>query len=137
MYFFLRQTKITVLKITKKGFSVAELVIVVAILGIMAAVVVPQFRSQSTQAKSAVAHDNLRMLRGAIELYTVQHRGIPPGYENDNPANTPSNAIFLTQLVVSGNYLKQMPENPFNNLDNIRMVGNGESFPQSPVGNPG
>lgn len=115
----------------KKGFSLAELVIIVAILGIMAAVVVPQFQSQSTQAKNAVAKDNLRILRSAIELYTVQHRGIPPGYENDNPANTPSNAVFLNQLVVSGNYLKAMPENPLNNMDNIRMVGNGESFPQN------
>ncbi|MBN2180906.1 MAG: prepilin-type N-terminal cleavage/methylation domain-containing protein, partial [Sedimentisphaerales bacterium] len=51
-------------RIMKKGFSVAELIIVVAILGIMAAVVVPQFQSQSTRAKNAVAKDNLRLLRG-------------------------------------------------------------------------
>ncbi|MBN2182960.1 MAG: hypothetical protein JW715_13700 [Sedimentisphaerales bacterium] len=91
------------------------------------------FQPQSTRAKNAVAKDNLRLLRGAIELYTVQHRGIPPGYQDDNPANTPSNAVFLTQLVVSGNYLKAMPKNPFNDIDNIKMVGNSESFPQSPV----
>jgi general secretion pathway protein G len=117
----------------KSGFSLAELVIVIAIMGIMAAVVVPQFQSQSTRAKNVVAKDNLRILRGAIELYTVQHRGIPPGYENDNPANTPSNAVFLSQLVENGDYMKKMPENPFNNKDNIRMIGNSESFPQSPV----
>ena len=120
-------------EITNKSFSLVELIIVTAILGIMAAIVVPFFQSQSTQAKEAVARDHLRILRSAIELYTVQHRGIPPGYEGDNPLNTPSSAVFLTQMVASGNYLKKMPENPFNNIESIRMVGNAESFPQSPV----
>ncbi len=116
----------------KKGFSLVELIIVAAVLGIMAAIVVPFFQSQSTQAKEAVAKDHLRILRSAIEVYTVQHRGIPPGYEGDNPVNTPSSDVFLTQMVVSGNYLKQMPENPFNNVETIWMIGNGESFPQNP-----
>ncbi len=109
------------------------MVIVAAILGIMAAIIVPQFQSQSTQAKKAVTKDHLRILRSAIELYTVQHRGIPPGYENDNPLNTPSSAVFLTQLMIDGNYLRKMPTNPFNNLKNIKIIGNSESFPQNPA----
>lgn len=119
-------------EITKKSFSLVELIILAAILGIMAAIVVPFFQSQSTQAKEAVARDHLRILRSAIELYTVQHRGIPPGYEDDNPGNTPSSSVFLTQMLESGNYLKKMPVNPFNNIETIRMIGNGKSFPQSP-----
>lgn len=119
-------------EITKKSFSLVELIILAAILGIMAAIVVPFFQSQSTQAKEAVARDHLRILRSAIELYTVQHRGIPPGYEDDNPGNTPSSTVFLTQMLDSGNYLKKMPANPFNNEDSIRMVDNGEPFPQNP-----
>jgi type II secretion system protein G len=117
----------------KKAFSLVELIIVTAVLGIMAAIVVPFFQSQSTQAKEAVAKDHLRILRSAIEVYTVQHRGIPPGYDGDNPLGTPSSAVFLTQMVTSGNYLKKMPENPFNNIETIRMIGNGESFPQDPL----
>jgi type II secretion system protein G len=117
----------------KKAFSLVELIIVTAVLGIMAAIVVPFFQSQSTQAKEAVAKDHLRILRSAIEVYTVQHRGIPPGYDGDNPLGAPSSAVFLTQMVTSGNYLKKMPENPFNNIETIRMIGNGESFPQDPL----
>lgn len=117
----------------KKGFSLVELVIIAALLGIMAAIIVPQFQSQSSQAKKAVAKDHLRMLRSAIELYTVQHRGIPPGYEDNNPLNTPSSAVFLTQMMISGSYIRKMPANPFNNLETIMMVGNNESFPQKPV----
>jgi prepilin-type N-terminal cleavage/methylation domain-containing protein len=116
----------------QKAFSLVELVIVAAVFGIMAAIVVPLLQSQSTQAKEAVAKDHLRILRSAIEVYTVQHRGIPPGYAGDNPTNTPSSDVFLTQMVTSGNYLKKMPENPFNNIETIRIIGNGESFPQNP-----
>ena len=116
----------------QKAFSLVELVIVAAVFGIMAAIVVPLLQSQSTQAKEAVAKDHLRILRSAIEVYTVQHRGIPPGYAGDNPTNTPRSDVFLTQMVTSGNYLKKMPENPFNNIETIRIIGNGESFPQNP-----
>jgi type II secretory pathway pseudopilin PulG len=119
-------------EITKKSFSLVELIILAAILGIMAAIVVPFFQSQSTQAKEAVSKDHLRILRSAIELYTVQHRGIPPGYEGDNPLSTPSSSVFLTQMLESGTYLKKMPVNPFNGIKTIRMIGNGESFPQNP-----
>ena len=97
----------------KRGFSVAELLIVVAVLGIMAAIVVPQFQSQSTRAKKAVAKDSLRILRSAIELYIAQHSGIPPGYKDDDP--------------------QKVPKNPFNNLRNIRMIGNNEAFPPDAV----
>lgn len=53
---------------SKRGFSLAELLINVAILGILAAVVVPQFQAHSAQAKVAVGKDSLRILRSAIEL---------------------------------------------------------------------
>ena len=117
----------------KRGFSVAELLIVVAVLGIMAAIVVPQVQSQSTRAKKAVAKDSLRILRSAIELYTAQHGGIPPGYENDDPQTPPSGAVFYNQLVVDQTYMANIPKNPFNDLRNIRMIENAEAFPAEAV----
>ncbi|KPK41732.1 MAG: hypothetical protein AMJ65_08915 [Phycisphaerae bacterium SG8_4] len=117
----------------KRGFSIVELLIVVAILGIMAAIVVPQFQSQSERAKGTVGKDNLRILRSAIELYTAQHGGIPPGYESDDPETPPSSAVFYNQLVVDQTYMANIPKNPFNNLRNIRMVGNAEAFPEEAV----
>ena len=105
----------------KKGVSLVELVIIAAILGIMAAIVVPFFQSQSTQAKEAVAKDHLRILRSAIELYTVQHGGIPPGYKDDDVATTPAREYFYNQLVRDGRYLVKIPKNPFNNLETIQI----------------
>ena len=118
----------------KRGFSLVELVIVVALLGIMAAIIVPQFQNQSTKAKEAVAKEGLRILRGAIELYTAQHSGIPPGYTNDDPQTypVPTNSNFYDQLTVDNRYMSKVPTNPFNFQKDIQMVGNGESFPQDP-----
>ncbi|UCF13996.1 MAG: hypothetical protein JSW59_11345 [Phycisphaerales bacterium] len=120
-------------KTKRRGLSVAELTIVVAVLGILAAIVVPQFQSYSTQAKKAVAKDDLRMLRSAIELYTAQHSGIPPGYENDDPSTVPTSANFLNQLTANQAYLVKIPKNPFNNLQSIKMIGNGEAFPAAAI----
>jgi len=117
----------------KTGFSLVELMIVVAVLGILAAIVVPQFQGYATQARGAVAKDSLRILRSAIELYTARHSSIPPGYKNDNPQNPPSSSDFYQQLVV-GRYLSEMPENPFNKREDLRMIGNAEIFPQNPTG---
>lgn len=118
----------------KRAFSLVELMIVVAVLGIMAAIVVPQFQSYSTQAKEAVAKDSLRLLRGAIELYAGQHGGVPPGYKDDDPLTLPSASHFHQQLIVNGRYLSKMPKNPFNKQMDIKMIGNSEAFPGSATG---
>ena len=55
----------------KKAFSLIELIIVVAILGILAAIVLPIFQSHSEEAKEAASKDNLRILRNMVQFYAV------------------------------------------------------------------
>jgi general secretion pathway protein G len=118
----------------KRGFSIVELMIVVAVLGILAAIVVPHFQSHATRAKEAVAKDSLRILRSAIELYTTQHGGVPPGYENDDPVSVPSSETFYNQLVVEGQYILKMPENPFNTLSTTLVIANDGTVPDAATG---
>jgi prepilin-type N-terminal cleavage/methylation domain-containing protein len=118
----------------RKGVSLAELVIVAAILGIMAAIVVPYLQLRSTEAKGAVAKDHLRMFRSTIELYAAHHGGVPPGYEDDDTTNPPSGDIFREQTTEQGNYLRKMPANPFNNLDTMLVIGKNDAFPEEPTG---
>lgn len=66
----------------KKAFTLVELMIVVAVLGILAAIAVPAFQGHAARAKKSAAKDNLRMLRTAIGLYTSQHDNLTPGYLN-------------------------------------------------------
>jgi prepilin-type N-terminal cleavage/methylation domain-containing protein len=68
-----------VLKLAKRGFTLVELLIVVIILAILAAIVIPQFTSATTDAQESALDANLAALRSAIALFQVQHNNIYPG----------------------------------------------------------
>jgi len=134
----------------KKAFTLVELLIVVAILGILTAIIVPEYQNHVQLAKEAVAKDNLRILRNAIELYAAQHNDIPPGYQNNNPNNISGGTIAEAQLTkptnISGQYdqagsaykfgpyLKALPQNPFNQDNRMLVITN---VPTTQVGSLG
>jgi prepilin-type N-terminal cleavage/methylation domain-containing protein len=127
-----------------RAFTLAEVLIVVAILGILAAVVLPTFQGQTTSARESTAKDSLRTMRTQIELYKLQHSGITPGYVNSFPVSTATlrlqfvgttkaNGVASSSKVPSttypyGPYVRELPENPFNNLTNISYVAAGTAF---------
>jgi prepilin-type N-terminal cleavage/methylation domain-containing protein len=117
----------------KKSFTLTEILIVVAILGILAAIILPMFQSHTQQAKESAAKDTLRVVRNAIELYAAKNDGVPPGYLNNNPDSTPIAPVFGEQMINSGKYLSERPENPFSSISAIRVFGNDETFPEAPV----
>lgn len=59
------------------GFTLVELLIVVIILAILAAIVVPQFASTTDDAKLASLDSTLSNMRAAIDLYYQQHGAYP------------------------------------------------------------
>ena len=137
----------------KKAFTLVEVLIVVAILGILAAITLPTFKVNIQRAREAAAKDNLRMLRNAIELYAVQHHGDPPGYYNgavadegvvmpqltkcSNPDGLTTNSKIPTGQFTLGPYLNEYPENPFNHDNNIYVLFAGEDFPEEAEGHYG
>jgi len=58
----------------RSGFTLVEILIVVIILGILAAIVIPQFSDASTQARETSIKSDLWTMRSQIELYKVQHK---------------------------------------------------------------
>lgn len=56
-----------------KGFTLVEILIVVIILGILAAIVIPQFTEASNDARESALQSDLQTARSQLELFKVQH----------------------------------------------------------------
>jgi len=105
----------------RSGFTLVEILIVVVILGILAAIVIPQFSDASTEAKNSSLASDLQTVRSQIQLYKIQHTDALPG------AGTASFTLAMTgQTDVAGAvgttygpYLRAIPANPFNNLATV------------------
>ncbi len=93
-------------KYSQKGFTLVEVLIVVIILAILAAIVVPQFSSSTQDAKVSSLDTSLANMRSAIDLYHQQHGDYPSaktavpgncaGTAGTGAINTP--AAFQDQL---------------------------------------
>ena len=83
----------------KKAFTLVELLIVVAILGIMAAVVMPLISDHVQKAKESAAKDSLRAMRGAIGAYAAKNNDVPPGYAQNDVNEDSRYGVFLRQMV--------------------------------------
>jgi general secretion pathway protein G len=118
-----------------RGFTLVEILIVVVILGILAAIVVPQFTQASTEAKMNSLCSNLQSLRSQIELYKVQHNDTPPTAANFTANMTETSSVTgtasgnktRTTTYAYGPYLERVPENPFNGLATLRAVADPNS----------
>jgi general secretion pathway protein G len=96
----------------RQAFTLIEILIVVVILGILAAIVIPQFTDASLIAARNNLRTQLQTVRSQMELYNVQNPGDP--YEADGAPDAfggPGLANFWNALV-QGNYLQRVPNNP-------------------------
>jgi general secretion pathway protein G len=91
----------------QKGFTLIEILIVVVILGILAAIVIPQFTDASQEAAASNLRSQLQTIRSQIELYNVQN----PATMYDATVAAPGDATFWDNLI-QGNYLQAAPLNP-------------------------
>ncbi len=65
------------------GFTLIELIIVIIILGILAALAIPQFTPATKDAQVAALGGNLTVMRTAIQLYYHQHESVYPGFNDE------------------------------------------------------
>jgi len=64
----------------RKGFTLIEILIVVVILGILAAIIVPQFTNAADDASISSARTQLQSVRAQVELYYSQEGNYPANY---------------------------------------------------------
>ena len=129
-----------------KAFTLLEILVVVLILGVLAAVVVPKFSNASDVARASMLADDLRVFRTQLAVYRCQHLEVPCGYPNGDPTAGPTENAFVLQMTKAstvrgetdepgtpgypcGPYLREILPNPVNSKATVQMIGNGEDFP--------
>ena len=88
------------------GFTLVELMIVMAIIMVLAVVVVPSYISAIRAAREAVLKEDLHVLRNAIDSYTADKQKAPQSLED---------------LVTEG-YLKSIPDDPMTHSSSTWMT---------------
>jgi general secretion pathway protein G len=81
----------------EQGFTLLELMIVMIVIGLLAAIAIPAYVTNIKAAREAVLKEDLHVMRQAIDSYTVDKQKAPQS---------------LDDLVQSG-YIKAMPKDPF------------------------
>lgn len=99
----------------RKAFTLVEILIVVVILGILAAIVVPQFTNATQDAMAGNIQTQLDTLNNQLELYKARNNGnLPADFSTGgatNPTATPPVHGPWATLISEG-YIKSVPENP-------------------------
>ena len=129
----------------KKAFTLVEVLIVVSILGILAAIVLPSLQGGIQEARNAVAKDMLKTMRHQIELYKYEHGGTQPGYKGGSLITVEADLIkqftnctkkdgsispFTSPSgdYIYGPYLPKMNANPFNGKSSVLILDDSTEF---------
>ena len=96
----------------EQGFTLLELMIVMVVIGLLAAIAIPAYTTNIKHAREAVLKEDLHVMRQAIDSYTVDKQKAPQS---------------LDDLVQAG-YLKSMPIDPFTKRSDTWMTVQDDSM---------
>jgi general secretion pathway protein G len=103
------------------GFTLIELIIVMAIIAILASIAVPSYLSSMRAAKEAVLKEDLHVMRNAIDSYTMDKEKAPQS---------------LDDLVQAG-YLKSIPQDPMTHATDTWVTSTDDTYESVDESQPG
>jgi len=131
---------------TSQGFSLLDGMIVVSIVGLLAAVAIPQLTSPRDDGRTAELVSSLETLREAIDAYASQHDGFPgpsatqvadqllKRTDKAGRARATDDQAFGPYLSAFGPYLSEgsLPTNPYTGTNSLKVVSRMPTEPSGP-----
>lgn len=103
------------LRRSQSGFTLIEIMVVVVILGILAALVVPQVMNRPDQAKVTVAKGDIKAIGAALDMYKLDNFAYPSTQQGlEALVSRPSGNPPAKNWSKDG-YLKKLPVDPWGN----------------------
>lgn len=96
----------------ERGFTLIELVIVMAVIGLLAAIAIPSFVRSMQKAKEAVLLEDLHVMRNAIDSYTIDKEKAPQSLED----------------LVQAGYLKSIPKDPITSSNDTWITSQSDAL---------
>lgn len=133
----------------RNAFTLLELLVVVALLGILAAAVLGKFSNVTANARASMLADDLRVMRTQLVVFKAQHLGVSPGYPDCDGDNAPTEDTLVEHITLAstprgeiaapgtpgyqyGPYMREMPLNPVNGKSDVIVLADGASLPDGP-----
>ena len=129
--------------LAQQGFTLVELLIVVIILAILAAIIIPQFTAATDDATQSAYDTNIANIRAAIDLYRQQHQEYP-GEVQSTGAGCPAGSTNVVGAAGEPAFLAQLRN--YTNSAGVACTGTDATFrygpylkddlPNNPLGDP-
>lgn len=125
-----------------RGFTLIEVMVVVVILGILAAMVVPKIMSRPDQAKAVRAQQDIQAIQSALDLYKLDNGFYPTTDQGLQSLVTKPSSPPVPQNWKDGGYLQQLPVDPWGNAYHYLYPGThnpsgADIFSYGPTNQPG
>ncbi len=108
----------------RHGFTLVELLVVIVVLAVLAAIVLPKFMNSSKRSKESALRSDLKLLRNAVGLFQADTSVYPKTLADLAATAAPANGLdasgnetAITAADWHGPYLQEIPKDPIANAD--------------------
>lgn len=99
----------------RSGFTLIEIMVVIVIMGIMAALVVPRVMGSTDDARKAAALADIKSVSDALKMYKLHNLNYPTQQQGLEALVTKPSISPIPKNYTAGGYLEKLPKDPWGN----------------------